>query len=89
MQWIIDEIEQYLKNRGKKIEDGSVSAEELEFFVQLLKDNPEIQSIGEIGFNVGISSYAFFYARNNIRVISFDIGTHKYVKDAQDFIDDR
>ena len=89
MQWVIDEIEQYLRSRGEEITEGSTSAEELEFFVQLLKDNPEIQFVGEIGFNAGISSCAFLYARGNIRVISFDIGTHKYVKDAKEFIDAR
>lgn len=89
MQWIIDETKRYLKRRGRKITEGSASAEELEFFVRTLRENPGIRLVGEIGFNAGFSSYAFLYARKSVRVVSFDIGTHTYVKDAKEFIDKR
>ena len=56
------------------------------YFEQLLRDHPEIQTIGEIGFNAGHSSLAFLQARDDIHVYSFDIMDHEYAKVGRDLI---
>ncbi|MDP3999831.1 MAG: class I SAM-dependent methyltransferase [bacterium] len=57
--------------------------------MELLKEQVWVKSVGEVGFNGGHSSYAFLSARPDIEVISFDLGSHAYVKAAKRFIDQR
>ncbi|MCH7828866.1 class I SAM-dependent methyltransferase [Patescibacteria group bacterium] len=89
MQFSFDSFKRYIQKVERLIPEGSISKKEFDFFVSLLKKHADIQDVGEIGFNVGFSSYAFLSARDNIQVTSFDIGTHKYVKHAKEFIDAR
>jgi predicted O-methyltransferase YrrM len=67
------------------IEGGSIP-EQSEFFINYLLQNPHIKLILEIGFNAGNSANAFLSARDDIKVISVDIGEHLYIKDAKEVI---
>jgi predicted O-methyltransferase YrrM len=87
MQDIIDRIVAHLSSKSLKLTEGSASAEELGFLVELLHSRPGIKRVGEIGFNAGISSYAFLQARRDAKVVSFDIADHDYVDEAKAFVD--
>jgi predicted O-methyltransferase YrrM len=54
---------------------------------QFLKEHPELTTIGEIGFNVGMSSAVFLNVRERTRVISFDLGQWPYVGHQKALID--
>lgn len=74
-----------LLNRGIPIE-GSSSAVQLQYLMHT------VQGIGagwvaEIGFNAGYSSYAMLAANPEVRVVSFDLGTHHVVWPAKRLID--
>ena len=71
----------------QEVIEGSVSEKQIIFFIEYLINNPTIKNILEIGFNLGSTSAAFLSARNDITVISIDIGIHGYVKDAKKIID--
>jgi len=81
----IGEIEAFLLSKIKSIDEGSASTEELYYLINLVEKR-KVRFIGEIGFNAGFSSYAFLMANPNIKVISFDIGKHDYVKMAKSYI---
>jgi len=66
--------------------EGSADESELRYLTALVESR-KAKKIGEIGFNSGISSYAFLEANPETRVISFDIGDHSYVKYAKEYID--
>jgi len=66
--------------------EGSADSSELEFLSNLAR-RPGIKLIGEIGFNVGLSSYAFLEANPQAHVYSFDLAEYDYVKPAKDHID--
>lgn len=66
--------------------EGSASPEELNYLMELTK-RYNARLIGEIGFNAGFSSFAFLSADPKIKVVSFDIGEHNYVKLAKKYID--
>jgi predicted O-methyltransferase YrrM len=53
-----------------------------------LKANPEIKKIGEIGFNVGMSSFTSLNARPDIEVMSFDLGSHPHISSQKNIIDE-
>jgi predicted O-methyltransferase YrrM len=59
-------------------------AQQLESF---LKEHPEIKTIGEVGFNVGMSSAVFLHAIPDAKVYSFDIGHWSYVGHQKALID--
>lgn len=67
--------------------EGYSRPQESHYFRQLIIERPEIQSVLEIGFNAGHSSYVFLDARPDVRVVSFDLGEHGYVRRAKRFID--
>ncbi len=67
--------------------EGYSSLEQLRFFRQLLAQEPGISRIVEVGFNAGHSSYTFLVSRPDIKVVSFDLGSHGYVRLAKRFID--
>jgi predicted O-methyltransferase YrrM len=46
-----------------------------------------VRNVVEIGFNVGHSSYLFLSCRPDVRVLSFDLGDHRYVDVAKQTID--
>lgn len=67
--------------------EGYTRPKQARFFQELLAANRNILNIAEIGFNGGHSSYIFLNARNNVRVVSFDIAAHSYVDCSKAFID--
>jgi predicted O-methyltransferase YrrM len=71
---------------SEEVEGGS-QAEQCKFFIDYLIANPKIKTIVEIGFNTGVSAAYFLSAREDIRVISVDIGFHKYVYECKKIID--
>ncbi len=60
--------------------------EELTYLVEVTRKN-RAKQICEIGFNAGFSSYAFLIADPETRVTSFDIGKHRYLHFAKEFVD--
>lgn len=52
-----------------------------------LVNNENILNVMEIGFNGGHSAETFLSENPNINLISFDIGTHDYVRIGKEFID--
>ena len=72
---------------GLKEFEGASIPEQAEYFIDLLGKNPHIKTILEIGFNTGRSAAYFLSCRDDIKVISVDIGIHDYVKDCKNLID--
>jgi predicted O-methyltransferase YrrM len=70
----------------EEVEGGS-EIHQCKYFIDYLIANPKIKNILEIGFNTGVSSAYFLSARDDIHVISVDIGIHKYVNDCKRLID--
>lgn len=71
---------------NEEIEGGSQSIQ-CKYFIDYLIANPNIKNILEIGFNTGISAAYFLSARDDIKVISVDIGLHRYVYECKKLID--
>jgi predicted O-methyltransferase YrrM len=71
---------------NQEIEGGSI-LEQSDFFIKYLLDNPHVKLVLEIGFNTGSSANAFLAARDDIKVISVDIGVHAYVSRCKEAID--
>jgi len=67
-------------------EGGSI-IEQVNYFIDLLEKNPQIKTILEIGFNTGRSAAYFLSSRDDIKVVSVDIGVHDYVNDCKKIID--
>lgn len=70
----------------ERIERGS-EVEQCKYFMDLLVSKPEIKVVLEIGFNTGVSAAYFLSSRDDVIVISVDIGEHKYVDDCKRLID--
>lgn len=86
----INSLDQYLENKGCSNIEGhmcSISSDQPAFFSDLIKSNPKIIRIAEIGFNAGHSSAVFLQAKPNVIVYSFDIMNHRYVRYGKEFID--
>ena len=67
--------------------EGASIIEQIEYFIELLTKNPHIKTILEIGFNTGRSAAYFLSSREDIQVISLDIGIHPYINDCKKLID--
>ena len=67
--------------------EGASIIEQTNFFIDLMTNNSHIKTILEIGFNTGRSAAYFLGSRDNIKVISVDIGTHHYVDACKNLID--
>ena len=73
---------------NEEIEGGSLIYQ-CKYFIDYLIDNPKIKHIVEIGFNTGVSSAYFLSARDDINVISVDIGCHRYIIECKKLIDEQ
>ncbi len=80
------EILRFLLLRGRLPMDGSSRPDELLCLASAAK-RTGARLIGEIGFNIGCSSYAFLSANPETQVISFDLGRHGCTKTAKKLID--
>jgi predicted O-methyltransferase YrrM len=72
---------------GFEAVDGSADNAELAYLARLAR-NPGVRLIGEIGFNVGYSSYNFLEANPYAHVYSFDLGEYGHVRQAKHYIDE-
>ena len=72
----------------EEVEGGS-EINQCKYFIDFLIANPKIKNILEIGFNAGVSSAYFLSARDDINVISVDIGLHSYVNNCKKLIDEQ
>jgi predicted O-methyltransferase YrrM len=81
-------VTEYLKEKGFIDFEGysAQNNDEVELLKKLLNEK-NIKNILEIGFNAGHSSEIFLESRNDIYVTSFDMGIHRYVKVAKQYID--
>ncbi|MCA9335131.1 class I SAM-dependent methyltransferase [Candidatus Saccharibacteria bacterium] len=70
-----------------KPREGSADEAELNYLAGLAQQ-PGVKRIAEIGFNAGMSSYAFLYANPDATVVSFDLGEYDYGPPAKDIIDE-
>jgi len=80
----LNDIHAMIKNEHT---EGGSNIEQSDFFIKYLLDNPHIKLILEIGFNTGSSANAFLAARDDIKVVSVDIGIHTYISHCKDAID--
>jgi predicted O-methyltransferase YrrM len=67
--------------------EGSSVPDQMTYYIHLIQNNPNIKTVLEIGFNLGISAATFLAARPDIQVVSLDIGSHAYVLNAKINID--
>jgi predicted O-methyltransferase YrrM len=74
--------------RGVVATEGSSSAAELQYLVRTAQECGAVR-IGEIGFNIGLSSYAFLSMCPDVHLVSFDLGEHRSVAAAKRLIDKR
>ena len=77
----------FLDARGTVIVEGSSNSTQLHYFRDLLLCEENVTRVAEIGFNAGVSAECFLASRPDSSVVSFDIGDHKCVRDAKDYID--
>lgn len=70
-----------------QFEGHSQQVKEQTVFLKNIVNDDNIKNIIEIGFNAGHSAELFLSSNKNINLISFDIGSHKYVELGKKFID--
>lgn len=70
-----------------EINEGFVTAGQIEHLQYLVSVNPGVKRILEIGFNGGNSAAAMLSARPDVELVSFDIGSHNYVAKAKRLVD--
>lgn len=73
---------------NEEVEGGS-EIHQCKYFIDYLIRNSRIKNIVEIGFNTGVSSAYFLSARDDIKVISVDIGYHRYINECKKLIDEQ
>lgn len=61
------------KLKGIEASQGSVNAAQIEFLRKFLTEQSSIQTILEVGFNVGLSSATMMDVRSTIQITGFDI----------------
>lgn len=70
--------------------EGHVSQKQQSQLCELIKQYaPGAKRIMEIGFNAGHSAEGFLKCLPNVKVVSFDIGLHDYVRQAKAYINDK
>jgi predicted O-methyltransferase YrrM len=80
-------ITNYLNNKGfDSFEGYSQEVPEQVKDLISLTSHPTI-NVMEIGFNAGHSAEVFLHNNTNLHLTSFDVGRHKYVLPAKEYID--
>lgn len=87
----LNELNTKVATTGEKIE-GNSGEEGLSVQGEYIHDLPKKNSLNElkvmeIGFNAGHSALFFLYGNSNVRMVSFDIGVHKYIEIGKRYID--
>jgi len=70
-----------------KIKVGSITQDQCQFLTTFLKEHPEIQTIFETGFHIGLSAAVMMDVRPTIRITSSDIFWFDYTAKAKLFLD--
>ncbi len=70
-----------------ELAEGGSCIEQIEYFLTLLRKQTNVKQVLEIGFNGGLSASGILSAREDIHLISIDIGKHPYVLQAKEWID--
>lgn len=78
----------FYNNVGVRDFEGysAMNLEETKFLKDIVNSD-SITNVMEIGFNAGHSAETFLSSNKNIKLVSFDIGYHHYVKLGKEFID--
>jgi predicted O-methyltransferase YrrM len=84
---LLSKFRQLASSRFTAIEGQSVP-KQIEFFQTFLREHAEIQQILEIGFNGGLSAATFLSSRDDVQLVSFDLGRHPYVSTAKEVIEE-
>ena len=71
----------------KLVEGHSQQVKEQTEFLREIVNDESINNVMEIGFNGGHSAELFLSSNKNIKLTSFDIGVHDYMKLGKEFID--
>ena len=66
---------------------GSISPDQQGFLRKFIVDHPEIHTVLETGFHIGLSAATFLDVRSDINVISFDIFWFDYTRRAKLLLD--
>lgn len=69
------------------IEGHSQEVKEQTDFLKNIVNDESIKNVMEIGFNAGHSAELFLSSNKNIKLVSFDIGSHHYCEIGKQFID--
>lgn len=79
-------IVKYLGSKGIRPVEGYSQQipEQIRDLIELTKNSLNVM---EIGFNAGHSAELFLENNKNVKVVSFDLGEHDYVKDGKQYID--
>jgi predicted O-methyltransferase YrrM len=67
--------------------EGGTSPEEMMYLANIIALT-DARHIAEIGLNAGYSAHAMLSERLDVRVVSFDIGSHTYINTAKLLLDD-
>lgn len=83
-------MEHFMTEYSKRyvMAEGHITVLQQDFIHNHIKENTDIKKILEIGFNGGHGSCALLSSREDIQVVSVDIGTHSYIDKAKDLIDE-
>ena len=79
----------YKKNNVLKFEGHSQNNLEQSKFLRNLVKNKKKLNVMEIGFNAGHSAELFLSSNKNLKLLSFDLGEHDYLKLGKKFIDNK
>lgn len=84
----MSQLNEYLKKKNIIITEGfsQQNKEMISFLKNIINDKSIIHAM-EIGFNGGHSAELFLSSNKNLKLVSFDLGIHDYVKDGKKFID--
>jgi predicted O-methyltransferase YrrM len=80
------QVHQSIKDAGYRIKEGGTSAKEMEYLAEIAADL-KAESIGEIGFNTGLSAHALLSGGLYSKLVSFDLGKHDYIGYAKTLVD--
>ena len=76
-----------VSNKNQFVE-GFMIPHQCQQLIEFLHEHPEIQTIAETGFNVGMSSAAMLSVRPTIKIWSFDLVQYNYVLGQKHLIDE-
>ncbi len=82
----VESVISLVSNKEQFVE-GFMIPKQSQQLIEFLQEHPEIETIAETGFNVGMSSAAMLSVRPNVKIWSFDLAEHNYVIKQKHLID--